>query len=138
MSEAEKPYLCQGKGPAFRQKPVADSPSGGYRQQSLTSGDHSAIFADGKRITEMNELIFIVEDAPEGGYTAQALGTSIITHGETIEVLHERVRDAVRRLFDNGEAPRVVRMNFVRGRSYRATRSARERYEPGLAAESPT
>ena len=85
----------------------------------------------------MNELIFVVENTPEGGYTAQALGTSIVTHGDTIEQLHEQVRDAVRRHFDNGEAPRVIRVNFVRGRSYRANRSVRERYESrAMAAES--
>ena len=70
----------------------------------------------------MSELIFIVDDVPEGGYTAQALGTSIVSKADTIEGLHERVRDAVRRYFDNGEGPRVVRMNFVRGRRYRAMR----------------
>ncbi len=85
---------------------------------------------------DMNELIFIVDNAPEGGYTAQALGTSIVSQGETIERLHEQVRDAVRRLFDNGEAPRVIRLNFVRGRSYRASRSAREHFESGRVAET--
>ena len=67
----------------------------------------------------MNELIFIVDTAPEGGYTAQALGTSIFTQADTIVSLHEQVRDAVRRYFDTGEAPRVIRMNFVRGHNYR-------------------
>ena len=43
----------------------------------------------------MNELIFIVESAPEGGLTARALGASIFTEADTIEDLHEQVRDAV-------------------------------------------
>jgi hypothetical protein len=36
----------------------------------------------------MNELIFLVENAPEGGYTARALGESIFTEAETREALH--------------------------------------------------
>lgn len=31
----------------------------------------------------MNEVIFLVEEAPEGGYTARALGEAIFTEGET-------------------------------------------------------
>jgi len=62
----------------------------------------------------MNELIFIVESAPEGGLTARALGASIFTEADTIEDLHEQVRDAVKCHFDNGEGPKVVRLHFVR------------------------
>jgi hypothetical protein len=36
----------------------------------------------------MKELIFVVEEAPEGGYTARALGESIFTEAEDIETLH--------------------------------------------------
>ncbi len=31
---------------------------------------------------KLKEIIFIVEEDPEGGYTAQALGYSIFTEGE--------------------------------------------------------
>ena len=44
----------------------------------------------------MNELIFLVEEAPEGGYVARALGESIFTEADTLEELPEKVRDAVR------------------------------------------
>ena len=37
----------------------------------------------------MNEMIFIVEEAPEGGYTARALGASIFTEADDIEQLHQ-------------------------------------------------
>lgn len=60
------------------------------------------------------ELIFLVEEAPEGGYTARALGESIFTEADTVAELHEQIRDAVRCHFDEGEAPRVVRLHFVR------------------------
>ncbi len=62
----------------------------------------------------MNELIFLVEEAPEGGYTARALGASIFTEADDLAGVHERIRDAVRCHFDEGAAPRVVRLHFVR------------------------
>lgn len=62
----------------------------------------------------MSELIFLVEEAPEGGYTAKALGASIFTEADTAEELDEAVRDAVRCHFEEGEAPKVVRLHFVR------------------------
>jgi len=61
----------------------------------------------------MNELIFLVENAPEGGYAARALGESIFTEADTREALHEKIRDAVRCHFDNGKAPKVIRLHFV-------------------------
>ncbi len=61
-----------------------------------------------------SELIFLVEDAPEGGYTARALGESIFTEADSVEELHEQVRDAVRCHYEEGKAPKVVRLHFVR------------------------
>ena len=43
----------------------------------------------------MNELIFVVEDAPEGGSTARALGQSIVTEADDLETLHRNLRDVV-------------------------------------------
>jgi hypothetical protein len=62
----------------------------------------------------MNELIFLVEEAPEGGYTARALGESIFTEADDFAGLEANVRDAVRCHFDEGELPRVVRLHFTR------------------------
>jgi hypothetical protein len=62
----------------------------------------------------VEELIFAVEEAPEGGYTARALGHSIFTEADSIPQLHEMLRDAVRCYFDEGEAPKVIRLHFVR------------------------
>ena len=61
-----------------------------------------------------SEIIFNVEDAPEGGYTAVALGYSIVTEADTLTELREMVRDAVRCHFDEGESPSVIRLHFVR------------------------
>lgn len=63
----------------------------------------------------MSELVFLVEEAPEGGYTASALGHSIFTEAETPEALREAVREAVRCHFEGEpEAPKVIRLHFVR------------------------
>ena len=62
----------------------------------------------------MNELIFLVEEAPEGGFTARALGTSIFTEAEDLEGLHANVRDAVSCHFDEAMRPKMIRLHFVR------------------------
>ncbi len=43
----------------------------------------------------MNEIIFLVEEAPEGGYTARAFGESIFTEAGTMEELKEMIKDAI-------------------------------------------
>jgi hypothetical protein len=62
----------------------------------------------------MDELIFLVQEAPEGGFTARALGESIFTEADDVGGLREMVRDAVRCHFDEGQGPRVIRLHFVR------------------------
>jgi hypothetical protein len=62
----------------------------------------------------MNEIVFLVEEAPEGGFTARALGESIFTEADTLEEIPDRVRDAVRCHFEPGTAPRVLRLHHVR------------------------
>jgi len=62
----------------------------------------------------MDELIFIVNEAPEGGYTARALGESIFTEADSLEDLREEIREAVKCHFEDDNSPRVVRIHFVR------------------------
>ena len=69
----------------------------------------------------MTEIIFLVEEAPEGGYTARALGESIFTEADDLEGLERNVRDAVRCHFDEGERPRMVRFHSACGRLRRRT-----------------
>ncbi len=61
-----------------------------------------------------SELIFIVEEAAEGGYLAKALGESIFTEGETLVELRQNIREAVLCHFDEGKAPRIIRLHFVK------------------------
>jgi hypothetical protein len=65
-------------------------------------------------MNEMNELIFIVEEAPEGGFTARALGASIFTEANDWGELQSQVRDAVLCHFDEGQGPKVIRLHYVR------------------------
>ncbi len=62
----------------------------------------------------MREIIFVVEEAPEGGYTARAQGASIFTEGDDVKDLEIQVRDAVRCHFEEEELPKVIRLHFVR------------------------
>lgn len=62
----------------------------------------------------MSEIVFIVEEAPEGGYIARAVGESILTEVDDLSQLHERTREAVRCHFDEGKAPKLIRLHYVR------------------------
>lgn len=61
-----------------------------------------------------DELIFLVQEAPEGGYTAQALGQAIFTEADTYTELKTQITDAVRCHFEPGEMPALVRLHFVK------------------------
>lgn len=61
----------------------------------------------------MNEIFFLVEESPEGGFAAKALGESIFTEADTLEELHANVRDAVRCHFEEEKAPKMIRLHFV-------------------------
>ena len=54
------------------------------------------------------EIIFSVEESPEGGFEAHALGHSIFTQADTLQELRTMVQDAVRCHFDDADRPCVV------------------------------
>jgi len=60
------------------------------------------------------EIIFVVDEAPEGGYQARALGHSIFTEAESFAELKKMVQDAVICHFEENERPRVVRLHIVK------------------------
>ena len=62
----------------------------------------------------MSEIIFVVEEAPEGGYTARALGEAIFTEADTLDRLRSNIREAVECHFDEGQGPKVIRLHWVR------------------------
>lgn len=62
----------------------------------------------------MSELVFVVEEAPEGGYVARAVGASIVTEADDLDSLRDHVRDAVRCHFDPDAVPKLIRLHYVR------------------------
>lgn len=68
----------------------------------------------------MSEVVFVVEESPEGGFTAAAVTPSIVTEADSLEELREHVRDAVRCHFDEGDVPTLIRLHFVRDEVFAA------------------
>ncbi len=63
----------------------------------------------------MTELLFQVEEDPDGGLTARAVGASIFTEAETVDELRENIREAVACHFQElADRPKAVRLHFVR------------------------
>ena len=62
----------------------------------------------------MNEIIFMVQESPEGGYSAEALGHAIFTVADTLQELNEMARDAVICHFEEETRPKIIRLHFVR------------------------
>ena len=60
--------------------------------------------------TQPSEIIFVVEEAPEGGFVARAVGHSIFIEANDVDA----VRDAIRCHFDDAGRPKVLRLHFVR------------------------
>jgi hypothetical protein len=61
----------------------------------------------------MEEVIFLVEESPDGGYTAKGLGISIYTEAESMEELRVAVKDAVSCHFGDAKR-RIIRLHIVR------------------------
>lgn len=61
----------------------------------------------------MQEIIFIVEESEEGGFTAKALGVSIFTEADSYEELKTSIKDAVSCHFDDGQQ-RIIRLHYVK------------------------
>ena len=63
---------------------------------------------------DVSEIIFMVEEAAEGGYEARALGHSIFTQADSLEELRSMVQDAVRCHFEEKDRPRLIRLHLVK------------------------
>ncbi|MGH9574388.1 MAG: 2-oxoisovalerate dehydrogenase, partial [Candidatus Acidiferrales bacterium] len=60
------------------------------------------------------EIIFAIEESPEGGFEARALGHAIFTQADTIDELKVMLRDAVECHFDGAAKPRVIRLHWTK------------------------
>ena len=62
----------------------------------------------------MNEIIFLVEEALEGGITAKAIGESIFTEGDTMDEIKVNIKEAVECHFDEDKKPKLIRLHTVK------------------------
>lgn len=62
----------------------------------------------------MNEILFVVDEADDGSFRASAVGAAIHTEADSLEELHREIRDAVHCHFDEGGAPPLIRLHHVR------------------------
>jgi hypothetical protein len=60
------------------------------------------------------EIIFSVQESPDGGYEAKALSAPIFTEADNLEELRSAVRDATECHFEKGKRPKLIRLHFVR------------------------
>ena len=64
---------------------------------------------------DMNrEVVFLVKEMPQGGYSARALGYRIFMEISDIAQLHQRVRDAVQGYFREEEPPQAIQLHYLR------------------------
>ncbi|HEY9810753.1 MAG TPA: 2-oxoisovalerate dehydrogenase E1 subunit beta [Halomicronema sp.] len=61
----------------------------------------------------MNEITFLIEESPEEGFNARAVGASIFTEAENIAELYDHIRDAVMCHFEEGKAPQTIRLQLL-------------------------
>ncbi len=62
----------------------------------------------------MTEIIFWVENAPEGGYFARAIGQPIFTQADSLPELREMIKDAVECHYpDEANRPKMIRLHIV-------------------------
>jgi len=58
--------------------------------------------------------VFLVEESPQGGFTARAVSASIFTEGDSLDGLRANVREAVACHYDPGHRPQSIRLRIVR------------------------
>lgn len=61
----------------------------------------------------MEDIIFIVEESEEGGFTAKALGNCIFTEADTYFQLKKAVKEAVKCHFDD-DKQYIIRLHIVK------------------------
>ncbi len=60
------------------------------------------------------ELIFLIEEDPQGGLTAKAIGESIFTQGETLTEIKANIKDALSCHYERKEdIPACIRLHVV-------------------------
>lgn len=61
----------------------------------------------------MKEIIFLIEEAMGGGYTAKAIGEGIFTEADTLEEIKHNILEAVECHFEDGKKPKLIRLHKI-------------------------
>jgi hypothetical protein len=61
-----------------------------------------------------SEIIFSVQESPEGGFEARAPGYSIFTQADSLDELKSMLLEAVACHFSEDSKPRVIRLHLVK------------------------
>ena len=61
----------------------------------------------------MNEIMFLIEEALEGGYTAKAIGKGIFTEGDSLEEIKRNIEEAVECHFEEDRKPKLIRLSHA-------------------------
>ena len=62
----------------------------------------------------MNEIIFLIEEALEGGYTAKAIGEGIFTEADSLEEIKKNIKEAVECHFEDEKRPKLIRLHMIK------------------------
>jgi hypothetical protein len=62
-----------------------------------------------------SEIIFSIQESPEGGYEARALGHAIFTQADSMEELKTMLRGAVACHFNEDTEPQIFHLLTVNG-----------------------
>lgn len=62
----------------------------------------------------MNEILFLVEEIPDGGFIAHALGVSIITVADDSENRYIQILDLMHCHSSKEEIPQIICLFFIR------------------------
>jgi len=63
----------------------------------------------------MKEIVFLVNEAEEGGYYAEAVGVGIFAEGETVEELKKNIKGGIDCYYNKGsDMPKIARLQFFK------------------------
>jgi len=63
----------------------------------------------------MNEILFLIEEDIEGGFTAKAAQVPIFTEAESEESIKKMISDALRCHFEEEkDIPPIIKLHFIR------------------------
>ena len=61
-----------------------------------------------------NEIIFLVKEAEDGGFLAQAVGHDLFTDADSLDAIKINISEAVDCHFEGDEKPDSIRLQIVR------------------------